>query len=313
MVGYSLDESFLRQRVKDQQRRVTERDLKLVLHRVGGAPAGERVLGSEVLEPPLSHWSLATLQVGADPVKAMERRGGLTRLGFVVGPDLRAAGGVAVDLPRRPAGVGSGAAEERLRLQRLPRAEDAADLDPDVRRDAAGGDRRHGGRPAALPRRDHPRVRAAGAPDRQRARLLAGRAGHAALRRCSAEDLQRDDPGGRRDLPPARRGRADRRSTSSRARQERCRGSIGGPGGRGAVDAQPAQQRRQVLAADGPRSTSRCATWATRCGVVVEDHGIGIPPAEQKRIFDDFYRAPGARTASAWRGPGSAWRWCGGT
>jgi len=32
-------------------------------------------------------------------------------------------------------------------------------------------------------------------------------------------------------------------------------------------------------------------------GVVVEDRGIGIPPAEQKRIFDDFYRAPGARTA----------------
>ncbi|PIE18440.1 MAG: hypothetical protein CSA65_04810 [Proteobacteria bacterium] len=32
-------------------------------------------------------------------------------------------------------------------------------------------------------------------------------------------------------------------------------------------------------------------------GVAVVDQGIGIPAAEQKRIFDDFYRAPGARAA----------------
>jgi signal transduction histidine kinase len=31
--------------------------------------------------------------------------------------------------------------------------------------------------------------------------------------------------------------------------------------------------------------------------VVVRDQGIGIPAAEHKRIFDDFYRAPGARKA----------------
>jgi signal transduction histidine kinase len=30
-------------------------------------------------------------------------------------------------------------------------------------------------------------------------------------------------------------------------------------------------------------------------GVEVRDSGIGIPAAEQKRIFDDFYRAPQAR------------------
>ncbi len=32
-------------------------------------------------------------------------------------------------------------------------------------------------------------------------------------------------------------------------------------------------------------------------GIEVRDRGIGIPLAEQKRIFDDFYRAPGARRA----------------
>ena len=32
-------------------------------------------------------------------------------------------------------------------------------------------------------------------------------------------------------------------------------------------------------------------------GVTVTDHGMGIPAAEQKRIFDDFYRAPGAAKA----------------
>ncbi len=32
-------------------------------------------------------------------------------------------------------------------------------------------------------------------------------------------------------------------------------------------------------------------------GVRVRDHGIGIPSSEQKKIFDDFYRAPGARKA----------------
>ena len=32
-------------------------------------------------------------------------------------------------------------------------------------------------------------------------------------------------------------------------------------------------------------------------GVTVEDRGMGIPAAEQRRIFDDFYRAPGAARA----------------
>jgi signal transduction histidine kinase len=31
--------------------------------------------------------------------------------------------------------------------------------------------------------------------------------------------------------------------------------------------------------------------------VLVRDHGIGIPSSEQRKIFDDFYRAPGARKA----------------
>ncbi len=32
-------------------------------------------------------------------------------------------------------------------------------------------------------------------------------------------------------------------------------------------------------------------------GILVRDQGIGLPAPEQRRIFDDFYRAPGARAA----------------
>jgi signal transduction histidine kinase len=38
----------------------------------------------------------------------------------------------------------------------------------------------------------------------------------------------------------------------------------------------------------------------------VTDHGIGVPPAEQRRIFESFYRAPGAARETTGAGLGLA-------
>ena len=127
----------------------------------------------------------------------------------VIQPAVRAA--VHGDHRRRHghrAAVGGGRAaglapEERLHRQRVARAEDAAVADPHVRRD--GGHRAaqgRGDRPR-IRRHHHPRVRAAVAPDRQRAGLRPAGTGQGQLR------LRRERPGrgagagaGRQPLPP---------------------------------------------------------------------------------------------------------------
>ena len=84
---------------------------------------------------------------------------------------------------RRAARAAHGVAAVAVRLQRVARAEDAADCDSHVRRNAAHGprrERRHGGR---VPRHDRQRERAADAAAQQRARVLAR---WSAARRTSA-------------------------------------------------------------------------------------------------------------------------------
>ena len=47
----------------------------------------------------------------------------------------------------------------------------------------------------------------------------------------------------------------------------------------------------------------RLQAAAGQVTVEVEDHGVGIPPSEQSRIFERFYRAPN-RTATGGYGLG---------
>ena len=69
---------------------------------------------------------------------------------------------------------------------------------------------------------------------------------------------------------------------------------------------EPARERRCATPAARPVSVRARASAAARLLVRIVDRGPGIPPAEQERIFEPFYRAPGRRAAS--RARGSGWR-----
>jgi signal transduction histidine kinase len=56
--------------------------------------------------------------------------------------------------------------------------------------------------------------------------------------------------------------------------------------------------------AEGGRITFACALEAQRVRISVTDDGPGIPEADLSRVFDRFYRAPGARSDSAGGGAG---------
>ena len=66
----------------------------------------------------------------------------------------------------------------------------------------------------------------------------------------------------------------------------------------------PARQRRQVLAATAARSRSARERKHDAVEVSVADEGIGIPQAEQERIFRKFYRGADAESRVGASGTG---------
>ena len=191
-------------------------------------------------------------------------------------------------VPRRPARLAAPPA--RVRRGREPRAAHAADRDPKLR-----------GVPA-------PARRPAGRGRWRRARRhrCRGRAPHDARRRPAPPcplGFRRGHPGSR-PAPPRRRRRrrrgGPRPARRRRGRATRGRSRADGGGGRpGAPPAAGHDPRRQR----DPAQPARTATvrvvvrpGATGAGatLAVEDAGPGVAPEDRQRVFDRFWRAPGA-------------------
>ncbi len=89
LFGFAVDEGQLRREVATLQQGEAAPPLgiRLELGRVGAPLARPRaqLLNSTVLDSPLSHWTLAAFLPSADPLEALTHRGGLRRLGMVVG------------------------------------------------------------------------------------------------------------------------------------------------------------------------------------------------------------------------------------
>ena len=187
-------------------------------------------------------------------------------------------------LPRLDPGAGARGAEGQLRLDRLPRAADAA-----------GRDLRRGDDAAA------PRYRG---DDRRRNQLLDVIASEAERLAAIVNDILLGEParlgrGARCNRELRRRGlaRASRRRQACTARtgsrftpcaaraSTRRRRSGQDPAGA----RQPGRQRDQVLPGRRPRR-DRAAPRPASVAFAVHDEGLGIPPAEQPRIFEKFYR-----------------------
>ena len=70
---------------------------------------------------------------------------------------------------------------------------------------------------------------------------------------------------------------------------------------------QPAGKRRRRTAR--AKSPCRCCAQRRPGEVRVCDRGPGVPRHQRERIFEPFYRLPGASERSG--GVGLGWRWCG--
>ena len=162
--------------------------------------------------------------------------------------------GVGDHPARRREGAADLGAQERVRGQRQPRAEDAPGARPHVRRDAPVGPRRERGEAAGVPGHHRERERAALVAHRERARLRAGRARPAGLRaspratwarRCRRRSTSTGTGPSARgsslvaEIEPDLPARADRRARHPARRH------------------QPHRQRAQVRARHGHRHRAR--------------------------------------------------------
>ncbi len=297
LAGYALDERLLRQQVAGHHREVVKpgRGPELSLSRVGEPlrVPRERILQASVLDPPLSSWSLAAVRPTTDPMELLERRQGLRRQGVVLGLILVLLIGLILtyrgvrresELARLKSDFASNVSHE-LKTPLTSIRMYAEMLEHGIAATAA--DR---GRYQQVIIRESERL----------GRLIA-----------NILDFSRVERGTRRyDLHPEDLEEITREAVETFARlAEGERISIQLEGGGAPLPAVRADREAAVqsilnllsnaakYSPDEPRIEVELRRGEDELGVLVRDHGIGIPSSEQKRIFDDFYRAPGARKA----------------
>lgn len=299
VIGYALAEGVLRSRLAEQQRELvtTAEGMRLALRRAGEIElfSREQPFYRAPLAPPLNYWTLIAERSANDPLGAMQRRGELKQLAVVVALLVLLASGLfftyrgvrrEYDLAQLKSDFVSTVSHE-LKTPLTAIRMYAEMLQEGIADSSAARDRyqkviiRESERLGQLITNvlDFSRV------ERGTRRYELVAADFAELAREAVETFRRLSDGGvvkvhfepPDDLPPVR---ADREAAvtsllnllSNAAKYSRER---------------PAIEVRFDRPTDRPGFV----------GVTVIDGGIGIPLLEQKRIFEDFYRAPGAREA----------------
>jgi signal transduction histidine kinase len=298
--GFALDEDVLRERVTGHMREVGDlqkRGVELVMQRLGGSYSvpRERVLHASVLDPPLSEWTLAAVRPATDPMEELQRREGLRRQGLVLGLILVLLVGLLLtyrgvrresELARLKSDFASNVSHE-LKTPLTSIRMYAEMLEQGI---------------AATP------------ADRERyQRVIIRESERLGRLIANVLDFSRIERGTRRyDLRAEDLGELTREAVETFTRLsegERIHIALSGVNGRERrprvrADREAALQSILNLLSnaakyspDVPEIEVELRGGRGEVGVEVRDRGIGIPVAEQKRIFDDFYRAPGARRA----------------
>jgi len=294
VVGYAVDEEYLARRVALQQKEIvpTDRGIELSLRRVSDAlRRSDRLLFSSVLDPPLSHWTIATFGPGTGPNDPLEQRGGLRRLGLVVGLILALLVGLV------------------LTYRGVRRESELAQLKSDFASNVS-----HELKTPLTSIRMYAEMLeegiAANADARQRyQRVIIRESERLGRLIANVLDFSRVERGTRRyelqpeSLPAMTREAVDTFRRLGEGDQIRVQ-LAGDDRSFPAVVADRESAVQSILnllsnAAKYSPDASPIEVELVRrdgdVGVVVRDRGIGIPPMEQKRIFDDFYRAPDSR------------------
>jgi two-component system phosphate regulon sensor histidine kinase PhoR len=296
VVGYTVDEGYLARQVAQHQVEGTSpvRGIKLSLRRVGEVPrrrSGQRLLYTSVLHQPLNHWTIATYLPESDPMELLERRGGLRRLGLVVGLILALSVGLVLtyrgvrresELARLKSDFASNVSHE-LKTPLTSIRMYAEMLD-------------HGIASTAEDRRRYQRVIIR--ESERLGRLIANVLDFSRVERGTRRyELRAEDPV---NLTTEAVETFRRLAEGEEISIEMSAGEASLP--EVTADREAAVQSILNLLSNAakyspeqPQIEVALHARDGEVGVEVRDHGIGIPLSEHKRIFDDFYRAPHSR------------------
>lgn len=297
LFGFSMDEAYLQQILQRDQKKIVPqgRGIQIKLRRVGEVPdlSKKRVLHASLLDPPLSYWMLNAIVPAADPMAQLEPPSGLYRLGLVVGLILVLLVGLMLtylgvrresDLARLKSDFASNVSHElktpltsiRMYAEML---EQGIATTPQVR------ERYH-----QVIIRESERL----------GRLIANVLDFSQVERGTRGYELRDE-----DLHEMTREAVETFHRLSEGEQL-------------SISFKPSEEGLPSVTADreaavqcilnllsnaakyspsGPRIEVILRRHDEELGVEVSDQGMGIQSSELKRIFDDFYRAPGARKA----------------
>ena len=296
VMGYSVNESHLRRQVSQAQLHAPPgRAIQLQIQRPGVRAAfpEARVIYSSVLQAPLNHWTLTGVLPSTDTLDAEQQRGRLLRLGLVVGMILVLVSGIFLAYR----GV-----RRETELARL-KSDFASNVSHELKTPLTSIRMyaemlQHG--IAATPE-DKSRYHTVIVREAERlGRLI-----------TNVLDFSKLERGERRYTlePEDLRAMTEEALETYGRLSERDGVSIRFIPPEGDCPEVMADREAAVqcilnllsnaakYSPDEPSIEVKITQQDGEVGLMVTDHGMGVPPAEQKRIFDDFYRAPGAARA----------------